>query len=75
MEKLEWPAKSKIQLEVKLSFGKDEIDCVYPVCVEAKIFAKIAGDTTLTPETLKRIIFLGYEVIQEQPAKLNFKNI
>ena len=63
---------SEIKVKVKNVYGKD---LVYPVCVEAKIFAKIAGDTTLTPETLKRIMFLGYEVIQEQPAKLNFKNI
>ena len=62
---------SEIKVKVKNVYGKD---LVYPVCVEAKIFAKIAGDTTLTPETLKRIMFLGYDVVC-CPTKLDFKNI
>ena len=62
MEKLEWPAKSKIQLEVKLSFGKDKLDCIYPVCRVAHLFAKIAKTTTLTPTTLRYVKALGYEL-------------
>ena len=62
MEKLEWPSKSKIQLEVKLSFGKDKLDCIYPVCRVAHLFAKIAKTTRLTPTTLRYVKALGYEL-------------
>lgn len=34
----------------------------YPDCLDAKVFAKIAGTTTLTEQTLKRIMELGYKV-------------
>jgi hypothetical protein len=65
MEKLEWPhltAKSPIQVEVKLAFGKDKIDCIYPVCRVAHLFAKIAKTTRLTPTTLRYVKALGYEL-------------
>ena len=34
----------------------------YPECDDAKVFAKIARTTTLTEETLRRIMKLGYKV-------------
>ena len=73
MEKLEWPhltAASKISVRVKNVYGQD---LIYPVCPKAKVFAQIAGTTTLTPETLSKIMFLGYEVVNE-PTKFGIKN-
>ena len=34
----------------------------YPVCEQAKLFARIAGTETLTSKTLALIAKLGYEV-------------
>jgi len=62
---------SEIKVKVKNVYGQD---LVYPICPKAKIFAQIAGTTTITPETLSKIMLLGYDVINE-PTKLNFKNI
>lgn len=61
----------EIKVKLKNVYGQD---LVYPVCSKAKVFAQIAGTTTLTPETLSKIMFLGYEVINE-PTKLNFRNL
>ena len=61
----------EIKVTIKNVYGQD---LVYPVCSKAKVFAQIAGTTTLTPETLSKIMFLGYEVINE-PTKLNFRNL
>ena len=62
----------EIKVKLKNVYGQD---LVYPACSKSKLFAEIAGTTTLTPETLSKIMFLGYEVINEQPTKLNFRNI
>ena len=62
----------EIKVKLKNVYGQD---LVYPACSKAKLFAQIAGTTTLTPETLSKIMFLGYEVINVQPTKLNFRNI
>ena len=62
---------SEIKVKVKNVYGQD---LVYPICPKAKIFAQIAGTITITPETLSKIMLLGYDVINE-PTKLNFKNI
>jgi hypothetical protein len=35
---------------------------VYPVCDKAKVFASIAGTTSLTETTLRCIKKLGYEI-------------
>jgi len=64
-------AAPQIKVKLKNVYGQD---LVYPVCSKAKVFAQIAGTTTLTPETLSKIMFLGYEVINE-PTKLNFRNL
>lgn len=34
----------------------------YPKCDKSKVFASIAGTTTLTDKTIKNITRLGYEV-------------
>jgi len=62
----------EIKVKLKNVYGQD---LVYPACSKSKLFAQIAGTTTLTSETLSKIMFLGYEVINEQPTKLNFRNL
>lgn len=47
----------KIQIEIKRVYGNV---VAYPLCPQAKIFAAIAGTSTLTSATLKRIQALGY---------------
>jgi hypothetical protein len=61
----------EIKVKLKNVYGQD---LVYPVCSKEKVFAQIAGTTTLTPETLSKITLLGYEVTNE-PTKLNFRNL
>jgi hypothetical protein len=39
---------------------------VYPACDKAKIFAQLAGHSTLTPATLDGIRRLGYLIEVEQ---------
>jgi hypothetical protein len=50
-------------VEVKDVYGQAKI---YPVCMEAQIFAEIAGTKTLLPQDIKRIQMLGYEVKVKQ---------
>jgi hypothetical protein len=53
----------KITVKLKAVYGKETI---YPVCEGAKIFAKIAGTTTLTKSTIEHIKELGYSIEVEQ---------
>ena len=46
-----------IQIEIKRVYGNI---VAYPLCPQAKIFASIAGTSTLTSSNLKRIQALGY---------------
>ena len=46
-----------IKIEVRDVYGRQKI---YPICENAKRFARIAGTTTLTFATLKLIEELGY---------------
>lgn len=46
-----------IKVEVRDVYGRQK---VYPICENAKRFARIAGTTTLTFGTLKLIEELGY---------------
>ena len=40
----------------------------YPECEDSKVFASIAKTTTLTEQTLRRIMKLGYKVkVLQQP--------
>jgi len=49
-----------IQIEIKRVYGNV---VAYPLCTQAKIFASIAGTSTLTSANLKRIQALGYSFI------------
>jgi hypothetical protein len=46
-----------IQIEIKRVYGNV---VAYPLCAQAKLFASIAGTSTLTSQNLKRIQALGY---------------
>jgi hypothetical protein len=46
-------------------------ETVYPVCDKAKLFAGLAGTSTLTPHAIRQIKALGYEIwIEQQKATL-----
>jgi hypothetical protein len=49
-----------IQIEIKRVYGNV---VAYPLCAQAKIFASIAGTSTLTSANLKRIQALGYSFV------------
>ena len=49
----------EITIEVRDVYGHPKF---YPVCKDAKIFASIAGTTTLTERTIRQIMALGYAV-------------
>ena len=52
-----------ITVEIKDVYGQSR---VYPVCDKAKLFADIAGTTTILPRDIQRIQELGYEVVVKQ---------
>ena len=52
-----------ITVEIRDVYGQSR---VYPVCDKAKLFADIAGTTTILPRDIQRIQELGYEVIIKQ---------
>ena len=49
----------KITIEPKSVYGNT---LYYPTCEQAKLFAKIAGTSTLTYHTIQLIKQLGYEI-------------
>lgn len=49
----------KITIEVKNVYGNT---LYYPVCEQAKLFAKIAETTTLTYHAIQHIKALGYAI-------------
>ena len=51
----------KVQVYVRNVYGNAVI---YPACEQAKLFAKLAKQTTLTHRELKLIQELGYQVEQ-----------
>ena len=55
----------EIIVKVKDVYGKPT---VYPVCVLAEEFAKLAGTTTLTKSALNSIRALGFNVVLEVPS-------
>lgn len=59
----------KIAVKIKNVYGNPT---VYPVCDNAKLFAKIANTKTLTRDTLEQIKKLGYEIINA--TYINTKN-
>jgi hypothetical protein len=52
-----------ITVEIKNVYGANAI---YPVCPKAKTFALIAGTKTLTPEAIRNIKTLGFEITVKQ---------
>jgi ATP phosphoribosyltransferase len=54
----------KIVVSVRSVYGADKI---YPACETAKLFADIAGTTTLREQDLRRIQKLGYHIVVSQP--------
>ena len=59
----------KIQVSIKQVYGKETI---YPACKQAKLFADLAKQTTLTMREISFIKQLGYEVevVSQNPTKL-----
>jgi len=55
----------KITVEAKPNYGRFVF---YPLCDNAHLFAEIARTTTLTTDTLKKIIKLGYEIECQSPS-------
>ena len=49
----------KITINIREVYG---VAKAYPVCNNAKLFATIAGTTTLTNQVLAKIARMGYEV-------------
>lgn len=54
----------QITVMIKNVYGNE---IVYPVCDQAKLFARLAGTKTLTPLTLSLVAALGYEILTQQP--------
>ncbi len=48
-----------IQVKIKNVYGTEKI---YPVCEQAKLFAQLAGQKTLTTREINLIKQLGYEI-------------
>ena len=51
-----------ITVKIKNVFGHERI---YPVCPQAKLFARISGHKTLTRDAIGLIKEMGYTVSQE----------
>ena len=49
----------EITVEIREVYGAKKY---YPHCGDAKVFASIAGTTTLTEQTLRRVMKLGYKI-------------
>jgi len=62
---------NEIRVTVKNVYGTDK---VYPHCEKARHFADIAGTTTLTRDTLRLVVLLGYQV-RVQPTTINMENL
>jgi hypothetical protein len=50
-------AMTTLKIQLKPVYGKI---VAYPLCEQSKLFAKIAGTSTLTMETIKHIQALGF---------------
>lgn len=58
-----------IHVFIKTVYGNQT---VYPACEQAKIFASMVGQSTLTPRNIDHIKRLGYtvQVVSELPSTL-----
>jgi hypothetical protein len=54
-----------IQIEVKNHYGNT---MYYPACDKSSLLARLAGTKTLTPEAIRTIKELGYNVQVKQPT-------
>jgi len=54
-----------IQIEVKTHYGNT---MYYPACEKSSLLARLAGTKTLTPEAIRTIKELGYNVQVKQPT-------
>lgn len=66
------PEENSMNLEIVVK-AKDVYGQMkfYPECEKAKTFASIAGTTTLTEATLRKVMQLGYEVkVERQEIQL-----
>lgn len=59
--------KNEIVVQIKQVYGNDT---VYPVCTQAKLFAELLGQKTLTFTDLNIIKRLGFAIKQQLPAPL-----
>ncbi len=57
-----------IYVTIKNVYGNE---LVYPACEKAKLFAKLAGHTTLTQHDVKTIKELGYKLAFPQKSIIN----
>ena len=58
----------EITVLVKDIYGQRKF---YPKCDKSKVFASIAGTTTLTEPTLRKIMELGYKVnVKQEPIEI-----
>ena len=55
---------TEIFVEVKTVYGRKTI---YPLCTASTRLAALAGDRTLTPESISLIKALGYSIVVKQP--------
>ena len=62
------PKENSMNLEIVVK-AKDVYGQMkfYPECDNARVFASIAGTTTLTEGTLRKIVRLGYKVTVQTP--------
>jgi hypothetical protein len=50
----------QIKVQIRTIYG---VETVYPLCNQAKAFARIARTKTLTIDTLREIKALGYDIV------------
>ena len=57
----------KIQVTIKNVYGKETI---YPICEQAKIFAGLVRQRTLTRKDIEKIKALGFaiEIVHQDPS-------
>lgn len=55
----------QIRVQIKAVYGND---FYYPACVDAQLFADIAGTKTLTDGTLQKLKRAGYEITVQTTA-------
>jgi hypothetical protein len=60
----------EITVEIRDVYGKTKF---YPYCEDAKVFARIAGTTTLSEQNIRRIMQLGYKVKSLQRSNQFFE--